>query len=405
VPRSAVVFSMHGRGHLQRLRPLITGLVAAGMPAHVFTHEDFRDSVERAGGRFVDLFAGRPLESLDATSMPIPSRGVTFAAHCADAVAQEAAACDPAIVIHDTFAVVGQAVANRLGLPRINVCAGHNAAPQPTIAALRRDPRVAISAACHDAVHTLRERYGIHDASPFSYLSSQSDALNVYCEPEEFLRAQDRAPFEPIAFFGSLPIDGDADAGARLTPFGAAAAARQRIYVSFGTIIWHYYTAEALRALAVIADALASRDDVEALISLGGAERSAHAAALTRHNVQVEGYVDQWQVLRDATLFITHHGLNSTHEAVFQRTPMLSYPFFADQPEMALRCRELGLAVPLTTTPRHPLTAEDVHAALAAAQAQHAALSTRLAEAREWELATMHRRPAVIERIIALSRR
>lgn len=138
------------------------------------------------------------------------------------------------------------------------------------------------------------------------------------------------------------------------------------------------------------------------MISLGGAERLPLAARLARPNVRVAGYVDQLRLLRDATLFVTHQGLNSTHEAVLRQVPMLSYPFFGDQPRLAARCRELGLALPLADTPRAPLTPETVRAAFARIEARRPALTGRLAAARDWELAVIARRPAVIARIRAL---
>jgi hypothetical protein len=32
--------------------------------------------------------------------------------------------------------------------------------------------------------------------------------------------------------------------------------------------------------------------------------------------VSIERDVDQWQILQEADLFVTHHGLNSTHRAI-----------------------------------------------------------------------------------------
>ena len=396
--RPAIVFCMPLRGHFQRLRSIIADLAEQGVPVHVFTDREFAPEVERAGGRFVDLFAGRPLESVDATSMPMPCRFVSFAGYCADAVAREVAALRPGVIIHDTFAVIGWAVANQLGVPRVNVCAAHNTAPAPTLARLQRDPRVAIAPVCHDAARRLRERHGIADANPFSYVTGVSPDLNIYCEPPQFLPAEDRAVFEPLVFYGSLATD---ELEGRVTdpspwPEGVAAS---RVYVSFGTVIWRYYEADARRALATITDAIASLSDTNALVSLGGWERMRLAPELARPNVRVEGYVDQVHVLREATAFITHHGLNSTHEAVANRVPMISYPFFGDQPAMTKRCRELGIAVPLATAPRAAFTADDVRAALARVATERSTLAARLSEAREWELATIRERPQVIARI------
>jgi UDP:flavonoid glycosyltransferase YjiC (YdhE family) len=394
---------MPQRGHFSRLRPLISGLAGAGIATHVFTDRIFREHVEQAGGRFVDLFAGRPMEGADATSIPMPCRYVSFAGHYADDVAREVAALRPALVVHDTFALIATVVANHLALPRVNVCAGHNYVPAPTPEALRL-PRVSISDECWRAVRVLRERHGLPKVTPFSYVSALSPDLNVYCEPPEFLRPEEREPFEPIAFFGSLSVE---DTGSETTSpslFEADSAGRLRIYASFGTVVWRYYGAEALRALEVLSEALSTMSDIVALVSLGGGGPTEHMARLARRNVRVESYVDQWNALREASVYLTHQGLNSTHEAIFQGTPMISYPFFADQPSLAQRCQELGLAVPLVDVLRGPITSGDVRSALARVVAEREAMQARLVEARGWEIETIRGRAAVIERIVGLMR-
>lgn len=394
---------MVGVGHFQRLWSLIAGLAGRGVPVHVFTHASCRSLVEQAGGRFVDLFAGHSLESADDESRPIPARSVTFAGRYAEAIAAEAAALDPGLIVHDTFAVIGRVVARRLKLPRVNVCSGHNAAPERLLRELATDPRVRIAERCHAAVEVLRTRYGMSDASPFAYVSGRSPDLNLYCEPEAFLTAEERAPFEPLEFYGSLPgpaFPRTADGPAFFEP---RAPGRLNVYVSFGTVVWGYYARDALRLLHAIAEALAAEPGVRGLISLGGAALpDAERAALGRANVAVESYVDQWRVLEAADLYVTHHGLNSTHEAVFHGVPMLSCPFFWDQPGLARRCQELGLALPLLTEPRGPLDPATVAASLATFRERRRELAAALARARSWEDAVIERRPAILDRILAL---
>jgi MGT family glycosyltransferase len=400
--RSAAVFCMPEQGHFKRLLPLISGLAGKGVATHVFTDLRFREAVERAGGRFADVFAGRPLEAADARSLPVPARYVSFAALHAESMLREVSALRPALVVNDTFAVIGQLVATQLQLPRVAVCSGHNAAPEPTLEALRRDPRVQIADECWRAAALLRERYGMPDASPFAYAAGLSADLNVYCEPPEFLRPDERKAFEPIAFFGSLSEEETRAEASADSLFGDGAARAVRVYASFGTVVWRYFEADALATLAAVADAVAGLDDASALVSLGGRGTPEHAAQLTRHNVRIESYVEQWRALRDATVFVTHHGLNSTHEAIFQQTPMLSYPFFGDQPGLAKRCQEFGLALPLAELPRAPVGAEEIRAAVARSVRERDAMLERLAEARRWELAAMRDRGGVIERILAL---
>jgi UDP:flavonoid glycosyltransferase YjiC (YdhE family) len=331
-------------------------------------------------------------------------RSVAYAACYLDDVARDLATLRPALVVYDTFAMVARLAARRLGLSYVNVCAGHNVEPGRFQRILADDPRVVISAACRAGVTTLRERHGERDASPYAYVAGTSPWLNVVAEPPEFLTADERRTFEPIAFFGSLPDAVDAQPAAGSGSAWTAGAA-PRIYVSLGTTAWRSYAPAVLAALQAIADAVASRPRASALLSLGGARLAAgDVARLARPNVRVEQFVDQRAVLREADVFVTHHGLNSTHESVWQRVPMVSYPLFWDQPDLAARCQALGLAVPLGTGPRAPVTPADVLAALDRVERERGALAARLTVARDWELAVMARRGEVLERMLCLAR-
>lgn len=392
-------------GHFQRLRPLVSDLVRRGIEAHVFTDRRFELEVELAGGRFVDLFAAYPLEDVDSESVPVPCRYVSFAGGYAEEIAGDLEELGPSLVIHDTFAVIGHVVGRLLGVPYVNVCAGHNMDPARFLPMLEVDPRVSISPGCRRAVEALRDRYGIEDASPFSYVSGLSPFLNVYCEPAAYLTEAERRVFEPVAFYGPLPSIEEIEARSRgcgPSWFGGTGE-ELRVYVSLGTVVWRYWAAEALDALTAISETLAKMPNARGLISLGGTERRADAIrTLSKPNVSVAGYVDQWRVLQEADVFITHQGLNSTHEAVFNLVPMVSYPFFSDQPALAERCRQLGLAVPLADSPRGPVSEEAVGAALAELATRRDSIRARLAVAREWEREVIAGRGSVVERITGL---
>jgi len=392
---------MPDQGHVQRLLPLIGEFARQGHEVCVFSGVRFRADIEAAGAQFSDIFEGNPLDAVDATSIPMPSRYVTFAAVAADVVTDRIAARRPGLIVYDTFAVIAPLVARRLNVKYVAFCSGHAGVPARSLAALSVDPRVATSDACHAAVRTLREVHDVPRASPFSYEDNLSPFLNIYGEPPQFLLPEDRAVLEPVAFFGSLAPE---FRWSRAT--GSAFPPRARalnVYVSFGTIIWRYYRPAALAALSVIANECAGRD-AQVVLGLGGhAIPSEDRAALGRQNVVVHDYVDQWSTLAEADLFVTHHGLNSTHESIYHRVPMLSYPFFADQPPLARRCQTFGVALPLAEAPQAPIDPAALRATWQTFLERRESMLARLDEVREWELATIRDRSSVTERIGALA--
>jgi MGT family glycosyltransferase len=391
-------FVMAEDGHVRRLLPLVAAVAARGVRARVWTHSRFAEDVARVGGDFGDLFAGRPLESADAESMPVPSRFVTFAGVHGEAVLSDVARDRPDLVVHDSFAVVGRVIANRLGLPCIHACAGHAVDPRRFLPVLATDPRVRVSDRCRAAAETLRDRWGMADASPFAYVAPPSRDLNVYGEPPEWLSESERAAFEPVAFFGCLPDEAPA-------PEPRRDGAETRLFASFGTVVQRYYAAEALAALEAVAAAVAKRPHVRAVLGAGASLSPDASARLTKANVSVLPFAEQRLALSQADVFVTHHGLNSTHEAIWHGVPMLSYPFFWDQPALAQRCRQFGLAVPLTSVPRAPLTEARVGEVLDDVLAHRVSLQDRLSEARTWEVRVMAGRAAVVDRMLGLLRR
>jgi MGT family glycosyltransferase len=391
-------FAMDGIGHLRRLRPLIAGVVERGAPAYVFTATPYRELVVDAGGVHVDVLDGRELET---ESRPRPVRNVTFAGEHGAAVARDVRERGAGLVVSDSFAVVGRVVARLLDLPYVNVCSGHGADPadrEPFVSLHGTTPGPRASGRCLRAVETLRDRYGIADASPFSYVADVSPYLNLYGEPPAFLDASLRSRLEPVAFLGSLSPDEDGAGGAAQPLFGEPRAAT-RAYVSLGTIAWRYFAGEMLETLRVIVDALAARD-VQVLVSLGDAD--VDAGGLERPGVEVRRWVDQWQALSEADLFVTHHGLNSTHEAIWHGVPMVGYPLIGDQPGQAATCERLGLSVPLARTRRASLTVAAVHAALDTVEGRRAAMAAALARARQEEERVIAARGAVVDRVLAL---
>jgi len=120
---------------------------------------------------------------------------------------------------------------------------------------------------------------------------------------------------------------------------------RPLIYFSFGTVImnnlWDWQT-EIREKLKIFTGRLAElwrnkQFDV-LFVSQGKTILNSYPP-----NWEVVACADQITALSQATVFVTHAGGNSFHEAVFKKVPMVAIPFFGDQPLVASQIEKLGL--------------------------------------------------------------
>jgi UDP:flavonoid glycosyltransferase YjiC (YdhE family) len=397
-----VVFEMGDRSHFNPLRPLIGGMVARGARVVVFTTAAFAEDVRANGAEFVDVFEGRPLAAIDNRSIPPSSRFISFAARCAPEIIEQVRGLGAELVVHDTFAVIATVVANALGLRRVNCGNAHVSHPDGTQATIDSYPRVVTDPACLEACAILERDHGLAGMTPMSFFSNISPDLNLHREPARWVSAAERTHNEPMAAFGSLPDGVVADPGADCYPPGAGL----RVHVSFGSVIWRFFTVAAVAALEAIVGAFTALDPpARMLVSLGGADiGDAALARLRRPGVDVRPYFDTLHVLAQTDILVTHNGLGSTHEAILHEVPMIGYPFNCDQPILARAVRELDLGVTLGAAPRAPITQDDVLAALAELQRRRPEIEAGLRRARGWELETIAQRPQVVDRVLALAR-
>ncbi len=398
--RRAAVFAIPAMGHIHATLPVARELVRAGVDVEFFGHVKAERAVTATGARFHDLYAGgRDMDDPDAQSQPLPLRNIGFAAKWGASVAAEVAHLGVDLVVNDAFAVVGRVVAAELGLPRVAVLSTHDPQPGRDVAALAAELGTYVAQACHEAVAELRRDYGFTDASPFSFLSDHGADLYLYCEPPDFSAGP--TAFQPSAHFGSLlpelmPADDGSD------PFGPDTGGRMRVYVGLGSTFWMIDPLAASQLLQVLVDGLGELPDVSALVTLGGSPAADEAArALQRPNVRVVPWVDQHQALRRASVFVTHAGANSVHEAIYHGTPMICRPLFGDQIAMAARLTSLGLAQPLGA-PDRAVTVADVRVAFGALAEVQPLMLERLAEARVRENEVVATRAAVVERMLRL---
>lgn len=155
---------------------------------------------------------------------------------------------------------------------------------------------------------------------PFSKLAQISQ------QPAEFEFPRSSLP---QCFHFTGPYSDPASRGATTFPFEKLTE-KPLIYASLGTV-----QNRMMRIFHSIAEACAGVD-AQLVISLGGAGSIESLPKLPGSPLVVE-YAPQLELLKKATLTITHAGLNTTLESLSNGVPMVAIPIAQDQPGVAAR--------------------------------------------------------------------
>ncbi len=113
------------------------------------------------------------------------------------------------------------------------------------------------------------------------------------------------------------------------------------IYISLGTVF-----NEALDFYKLCMKAFENSDHT-IVMSIGNKTKISDLGNIPK-NFIVKNYVPQTKLLAYAKLFITHGGMNSTHEGLYNGIPLIVIPQSADQPVIAKQVENLGAGIKLS---------------------------------------------------------
>jgi UDP:flavonoid glycosyltransferase YjiC (YdhE family) len=392
-------FATSDANHFIGVLAVASGLIEIGACVRIWTDKRFREQIMAAGIEFGDLFESGTIDDADSLSIPRPARIVAFSVRHCEALARTVSDWRPDLVFVEGFALIGQLIAQRLSRPWILINSGH----LPNGPALRKLMRgefpERISDECLHAVERLKTEFGHEDASPYSYISLPSPWMNIHLEPPEWLISDfDGLPRQIECFGSHLSV---LEKPTKTSPPNRSNC---RIYAAFGTIVWRYWTEEALRVLEALADAVERLPSSSLTIGLGGAAIGYdNIRRLSRECVKILPYADQINELCSHDLFVTHNGLNSTHEAVMLQVPMMSCPFVGDEPDLARLCVDFGISHRIADRVIHAnvaLTAEYFLDKISTAIAERGVMIENLSRVHKWEIETISRRKLTLESIL-----
>jgi MGT family glycosyltransferase len=346
-----VVLNLPEHGHMNATYPVVKELVHQGEQVLYYATDPFRVSVEAAGaeyfsygdaGRFAPPAHAGGLHSVMAWQMGL-------AEHLLPQLIEEIKAADPDYLLIDSMCLWANLLVQVLKIPA--VCMASVFVPNPKVvsvddmihAGYASAPKPVLLAGI-DALNTYIETsrrvdhaYGTLSPDIVEFFSNYQ-SLNLIFTTRAF-HPEGKNYDETYKFVGPMidPARCDADEAGDLQLSGDGPL----VYVSLGTIFNDqpdfYRTCVAAFDQAPFRVLIATGSKVDRAV-LG--PRPA--------NVVLRERVPQLEVLRRASLFVTHGGMNSVNEALAFGVPLLVFPQHGDQHLVAGRVLETGTGLRLT---------------------------------------------------------
>ncbi|WP_306204476.1 macrolide family glycosyltransferase [Actinoplanes sp. RD1] len=336
-----------GAGHINPTLPVVAELVRRGHRVTYAAGDAYGDAVEQAGARHLPLpandFGGgragqQSLTGADLDPAAMIARMLLARTEREFPVLRDGLAADrPDAICYDASSLSGAMVADLLDVKTVQL--------RPTFAANEHynplqefipDPgrRAAGIAAADKQVQAFAEPLGV-SGKPATVLNSGAADLTVVFLPRRFQYAGETFD-ERYVFVGPTAYTRTA-----ADPWKAPVAGTRLLFIALGTMMNEHpeffrlcirtFGGTAWRVAMAIGNRV-NRDDLGPLPA----------------NFDVRPYFPQLEVLRHATAFVTHAGMNSTMEALLNGVPTVCVPQMPEQAANARRIQELALGVHLT---------------------------------------------------------
>jgi UDP:flavonoid glycosyltransferase YjiC (YdhE family) len=324
---NVLMVTWDGAGNIPPELALCGALVDAGHNVHVFTHDSLKKRVETIGASFVPIRQAGQIDTHDVTSEEESLQKLMENVFLCDGLLADLdAAIDklsPNAVIVDSMMLLPLALAKQRNIPTIGF---HHTLANFVLGGLFD----LWSAAMKEPFDAILNNRGLSTYEKPILALTAADAIltSTYAEFDSF---GDSVP-DPWVHIGPLKRDTPAKKNGPSRRFPA----KPLIVVSLSTSFMNQR-----ELIQKLVDALSGLE-VEGLVTTGPAI-SARDLVLPE-NVSAVEFIPHEEVLPFADLLITHAGHGTVMAGVTFGTPMLCVPMGRDQPLVAQRASDLGLA-------------------------------------------------------------
>lgn len=332
-------------GHINPTLQVVEELISRGEEVVYFSTESFRERIEKTGATVRMIDDQKFLKAFLSGGRNYLQERINGLLHTADivipSVLEQIEGEHFDYMIHDSMFGSGHLIAQILNLPAINSYTSF-AQDEKSFEQMLDHLSKNIPVEVHDKIQNdfqnltkgIAEKYGVEIASPYE----------VFCNPAPLTIVYTIKEFQPFGdtfdetykFVGpsiSTPIVKDS------FDFNLMKE-NSPIYISLGTVF-----NEVIDFYKLCFKAFENSEHT-IVMSIGRKTKISDLGDIPK-NFIVKNYVPQTELLTYTKLFITHGGMNSTHEGLYNGVPLIVIPQSADQPVIAKQVADLGAGVKL----------------------------------------------------------
>ncbi len=328
-------FCIPAYGHTNPTLAVVRELTSAGHEVFYFSFEQFREKLEAAGAHFIPCDGCDPKMESEDTADRI-GKDVAFATELLvnstlaldEMIAEKMNEIKPDLIVTDSVAFWGKLTAKKYGLPFVSsttTFAFNDRSSRymkhglgETLRMLMKMPQI------NRQLDRLRAK-GYPVNSIMDIVKNDNDT-NTIVYTSKYFQPCAESFSDRYRFIGASmrPIE---------TPMEKTRS--NTIYVSLGTVVNN----ETIYRNCITA---LGGKDCRVIVSRGTC--TADFGKLPA-NIEVYDFVDQMAVLDIADVFITHCGMNSVSESLYNKVPLVMFPQTPEQGAVAKRTAELGAGV------------------------------------------------------------
>ncbi|MFP3414939.1 glycosyltransferase [Bacillus sp. SIMBA_074] len=332
-------------GHINPTLHVVEELISRGEEVVYFSIEAFRERIEKTGATVRTIDDQKFIQAFLSGGRNYLQERINGLLHTTDvvipSVLEQIEGEHFDYIIHDSMFGCGRLIAQILNLPAINSCTSF-AQDEKSFKQMLDHLSKNIPLEVQDRIHNdfenltngITEKYGVDINSPYE----------VFCNPASLTIVYTIKEFQPFGdtfnetfkFVGPSISTQVKNEGFDYTSIEE----KSLIYISLGTVF-----NEALDFYKLCMKAFENSKH-RIVMSIGNKTEISDLGNIPK-NFIVKNYVPQTELLKYTKLFITHGGMNSTHEGIYNGVPIVVIPQSADQPVIAKQVESLGAGVKL----------------------------------------------------------